>query len=106
MLYNYLKVAMRNLMKNKGFTFINIAGLAAGLATCMLIVFYVADELSYDSFNLKSDRIFRADIESKFGNNDNFYAAVPAPLAIEALADFPEVEHAVRLRPAYEDPTG
>jgi putative ABC transport system permease protein len=106
MLYNYLKISFRNLMRNKGFTFINVAGLAAGLASCLLIVFYVVDELSYDRYNLKAERIYRTDIEVKFGNNANSYAAVPGPLGIEGQANFPEIEHMVRLRPAYEQPAG
>ena len=59
MIRNYIKTAFRGLMKNKGFTFINVFGLALGLAPCLLIVFYVFDEISYDRYNVKADRIFR-----------------------------------------------
>ncbi len=57
MLKNYIKTAFRSLLKNKGFTFINVLGLALGLATCLLIVFYVFDELSYDRYNTKANRL-------------------------------------------------
>src|ERR1700756_4359335 len=98
MFKNYLKTAFRNLAKNKGFTFINVFGLALGLATCLLIVFYVFDELSYDRYNKKADRIFRLNYDIKFGGVDNQYALTP-PIAGAALkADFPGVEQAVRFR--------
>jgi len=98
MFKNYLKTAFRNLAKNKGFTFINVFGLALGLATCMLIVFYVFDELSYDRFNTKADRIYRVNNDIKFGGNANSYAVSPAPMAAAFLAELPEVEQVVRFR--------
>jgi putative ABC transport system permease protein len=98
MIKNYIKTAFRGLMKNKGFTFINVFGLALGLATCLLIVFYVFDELSYDHYNIKSDRIFRVNNEIKFGGNENSYAVVPAPTAAALKADFPEIEQVARFR--------
>lgn len=98
MIKNYIKTAFRNLIKNKGFTAINILGLALGLATCLLIVFYVFDELSYDRFNVKADRIFRVNNDIKFGGNTNTYAVAPAPLADALKSDFPEIEQATRFR--------
>jgi putative ABC transport system permease protein len=96
MFKNYLKTAFRSLLKNKGFTAINVLGLALGLATCLLIVFYVIDELSYDRFNTKSDLIYRVNTDIKYGGNTSSYAISPPPLAA-ALKNFPEVEKAVRL---------
>ena len=61
MIKNYLKIALRNLWKNKGFSAINIFGLASGLSICLLILFYVTNELGYDQYNLKADRIYRVD---------------------------------------------
>jgi len=61
MLKNYLLIAWRNITKNKVFSFINIAGLAIGLACFTLIALYVVDELSYDRYNEKASRIYRAD---------------------------------------------
>ena len=68
MFKNYLKVALRNLWKNKAFSAINIIGLAAGLAVCLLIVLYVIDELSYDKYNANADRIYRLDADIYFNN--------------------------------------
>src|ERR1700710_2303786 len=98
MIRNFIKAAIRSLLKNKGFTFINVLGLALGLATCLLIVFYVFDELSYDRYNEKADRIYRINNDIKFGGNENSYAVSPAPLAAAIKNDFPEIEYAVRFR--------
>jgi putative ABC transport system permease protein len=72
MFRNYLKVALRNLWKNKGFSAINIIGLATGLAICLLIVLYVVDELSYDKYNVNADRIYRLDADIYFNNTSAF----------------------------------
>ena len=98
MFKNYIKTAFRSLKKNKGFTIINVLGLALGLCVCMLIIFYVIDELGYDAYNKKADRVYRLNNEIKFGGNTNSYAVSPAPLAQTMLNDFPEVEKAVRFR--------
>lgn len=100
MLRNYLKSAFRNLNNNRGFTSINILGLALGLATCLLIVFYVVDELSYDQYNVNSARIFRVNEDLKLGNNKIQYAVCMAPLAQTLKADYPYIEEAVRLKRA------
>ena len=96
MIKNLFKTAFRNLLKNKGFTAINVLGLALGLATCMLIVFYVFDELSYDRYNTKADRIYRVNEDIKLGGSSNSYAIVPAPMAAGLKNDFPEIEQVVR----------
>ena len=98
MLRNYLKTALRNLWKNKGFSAINIIGLAIGLATCLLILIYVMDELGYDRYNVNADRIYRLDGEIKFGGNHFILAVAPAPTGPAMLRDFPEVEKEVRFR--------
>jgi putative ABC transport system permease protein len=97
MIKNYLKTAYRSLLKNKGFTAINVLGLTLGIATCLLIVFYVMDEMSYDRYNEKADRIYRVNNDIKFGGNENSYAVAPAPAAMALKADFPEIEQAARL---------
>jgi putative ABC transport system permease protein len=66
MFKNHFKTAIRNLYKSKEFTAINIIGLACGLATCLLIILYVADELSYDHYNKKLSQIYRVDGEINF----------------------------------------
>ncbi|WP_315814974.1 hypothetical protein [Paraflavitalea speifideaquila] len=77
MIKNYLKIAFRNLWKNKAFSSINIMGLAAGLAVCLLIVLYVKEELSYDQYNEKADRIYRIDADILFNNTQVNFAVTP-----------------------------
>jgi putative ABC transport system permease protein len=97
MLKNYLKTAIRSLWKNKSFSAINIIGLAAGLSVCLLITLYVADETSYDKYNVNADRIYRlhADI---FFNNTQFSAATsPRPLGPALMKDYPQIEQMTRV---------
>src|ERR1700761_1930559 len=98
MIKNYIKTAFRSLQKNKGFTAINVLGLALGLAACLLIVFYVADELSYDKYNTNASRIFRVNEDLKLGDNKVQYAVCMPPLAKTLKSDFPQVENTVRLK--------
>ena len=98
MIKNYLRVAFRNLRRNKGFTAINIVGLAIGLATCLLILLYVLDELSYDRFNKDADRIYRVDGDIKLGGNHFITATSPGPMGPALRQDYPEVEQETRFR--------
>jgi putative ABC transport system permease protein len=98
MFQNYFKTALRNLWRSKGFSAINIFGLAVGLATCLLIVLYVTDELSYDKWNVKADRIYRLDAEIKFGGNHMFLAVAPPLAGPSMLQDYPEVQQYTRFR--------
>jgi putative ABC transport system permease protein len=98
MFKNYFKIALRNLWKNKGFSAINIIGLAAGLATCLLIMLYVTDELGFDKYNEKVDRIYRVDADIQFGGNHFVLAVVPDPMGAAMVRDFPQVEQYVRFR--------
>ncbi|MCX6214307.1 ABC transporter permease [Spirosoma sp.] len=97
MLTNYLKIAWRNLRKQQGFAFINIFGLAVGLACCLLILLYVLDELSFDRYNANADRIYRVQSDIKFGGNDMHFATTPDPLGPTLKKDYPQVEQFVRL---------
>jgi putative ABC transport system permease protein len=106
MLTNYFKLAFRRLNRNKGFTALNVSGLAIGLTICLLIVLYVRDESGYDRYNLNADRIYRAELTAKYGNNTNTYAGVQSALAGAAKSGFPAVEQVARLRPIYEQPSG
>src|SRR5450432_3246787 len=94
MLKNYFKIAFRNLARNKAYSFINIFGLAVGLATCLLIMLYIFDESSYDKHHKDVDRIFR--VASKTAKGET-WAAGPGPLAWGLKNDLPEVEYATRL---------
>ncbi|HEY4874417.1 MAG TPA: ABC transporter permease [Puia sp.] len=97
MFKNYLKVAIRNLWKNKVFSAINIIGLSAGLGVCLLIVLYVVDELSYDKYVPNADRIYRLDADLYF-NGTGFNAAIsPDPLGPTLMRESPQVEQMVRL---------
>jgi putative ABC transport system permease protein len=98
MIKNYIRSAFRSLQKNKAFTAINVLGLALGITTCLLIVFYVFDELGYDRFNKKADRIYRVNNDIKFGGTASSYAVSPPPLAAALKNNYPEVENVVRFR--------
>lgn len=97
MLINYLKIAWRTLRKQQGFSFITIFGLAVGLACCMLIMLYVLDELSYDRYNAKANRIYRIQSDIRFGSNDLHFAVSPDPIGPTLKKDYPQVEQFVRL---------
>jgi len=97
MIRNFIKTAFRSLLKNKGFTFINILGLALGLATCLLIVFYVVDELSYDRYNTKYDRIYRINTDLKYGETVSSFALAAPPVGDALVCNFPEVLKTARL---------
>jgi putative ABC transport system permease protein len=98
MIRNYLEVAVRNLWRNKGFSAINIIGLALGLATCLLLLLYVFDDLSYDDYNAKASRIYRLDANIEIGRNQ-FDMAVQAPVVGPILKkDYPQVDQVVRIK--------
>ncbi|XWW43862.1 ABC transporter permease [Fibrella sp. USSR17] len=97
MLTNYIKIAWRSLTNQIGFTFINVFGLALGLACCLLISLYVLDELSYDRFNQKADRTYRVNSDIKFGGNDMRFAVAPDPMGPTLKANYPQVEAYARL---------
>ena len=98
MVKNYLRIAIRNLKKYKAFSFINIIGLAVGTACCILIFLYVADELSYDKFNVKADQIYRIYLQGRIHNSELNVAASPAPMGLAMLNNIPEVENFTRVR--------
>ena len=98
MLKNYIKIALRNLLKYKGTSFINIFGLSAGITCCILISLFVLDELSYDRYYEKADRIYRVTLQGIVGTNEFNGAITRAPLAETLVRDFPEVTAAARFR--------
>lgn len=98
MFKNYLVTSLRNLWKNKGFTAINIAGLAIGIATCLLIILYVTDEMNYDKYNTKAGRIYRINNEVKFGGNQFDMAQAPPLEGPTIVKEFPQVEQYTRFR--------
>ncbi|MEM8486358.1 MAG: ABC transporter permease [Bacteroidota bacterium] len=102
MLKNYIKVALRALQRQKGYSFLNISGLSVGLACAFLLVFWIQDELSYDRFHENGDQIYRVMRHARFSNQ--VYTANDIPLKVaHVLADeYPEVESTVLMtRPEY-----
>ncbi len=97
MFRNYLVIALRNLNRQKTFSAINILGLAIGLGTCFLIVLYIQDELSFDSWHAKGDRIYRVVRETRSGGQSDYLPFTSGALARALERDFPEVEKAVRV---------
>ncbi len=102
MIKNYLKIAWRNLLRYKGFSFINIFGLAAGMACSLLIFLFVKDEKSYDCFNKDSENIYR--VVKDFVNDDGSRlpdATTPPALAPALQREIPDVVHVTRLYPGW-----
>lgn len=98
MIRNYFKIAWRTLLKNKGMFSINIMGLAIGIATCLIIMLYVIDEVSYDLYNEKVDEIVRVVFKAELNGNEVNELTVMAPVGRTLTDEFPEVEQATRIR--------
>lgn len=93
MIRNYIKIALRNLQRQKGFSIINILGLSIGLACAIIIMLYVQNELSYDTFHAKADKIYRITGQT----TEVSVAICPAPMAPGMVNEFPEISSAVRV---------
>ena len=96
MLTNYLKVALRNLTRNKGFSFINISGLAIGMAICILIMLWVQDEYNFDRFNEKADNIYRILYSYNVNGETRQHWRTPPPMARTIKEKYPEILDAAR----------
>ena len=102
MLNSYFKIALRNLLRNKGFSFINIAGLAIGMSCCIVVALFILDEVSYDRYHKNAERIHR--VVKDFVNDDGTTlpdATTPPGVAAGIRSEIPEVEHVVRLYPGW-----
>ena len=97
MFWSYVKITIRNVVRQKLYSTINILGLAVGVAACITILLYVQDKLSYDRFHEKADRIYRVVLRAAIGGNDFNAALSAAPVAATLLEEFPEVESATRI---------
>ena len=96
MFKNYLKIAIRNIKRHKGYSFINIAGLAIGMACCILMVVYITSELSFDRYHENADRIYRLCRHANIGGTD-ITSGDSNAVAASALRDsYPEVVNAAR----------
>jgi len=96
MFKNYLKIALRNIKRYKGYSFINIAGLAVGMACCILILLWVRDELSFDRFHHNLDHIHRVIRQEQDTAEAGKDALTPPPLAAALKEKFPEITHVTR----------
>jgi hypothetical protein len=95
MIKNYFKIAFRNIRRHKGYSFINIAGLAIGMACTILILIWIQDELAYDRFHEKGDNIYRVIVEDEQGSQ--YAGTCPIPLGPRAEQSYPEVLDSARL---------
>ena len=98
MFRNYLKIARRNLLRNKLYSLINIFGLALGLACSLLVGLWVFDELTFDQYHRNTERIFRANLHLKWAENDLRLRNTPPPLGPALQRDYPEVSNVLRIR--------
>src|SRR6478736_10071650 len=96
MFKNYLKIAYRNLLRNKGFSFINILGLAIGIASSMLIFLWIQNEVTYDQFHEKKERIYEAWNREEFSGKLQCWSTTPKILGPTLQQEFQEVEFATR----------
>ncbi|UCE22303.1 MAG: ABC transporter permease, partial [Candidatus Aminicenantes bacterium] len=96
LIWNYIKTALRSIRRQKGYSFINISGLAIGLTVCMLIVLWVVDEWSFDRFNTNAARIYRVYRDESSAQERSTTVLTPPPMAAALKRDFPEVVKSTR----------
>ena len=97
MFKNYFIVAFRNLLKRKGFSLINILGLATGMAVCLLIVLFIQSELSFEKQHEKADNIYRVALERSYPGRSTSYAIIPQSIGAAIKTEYPEVLESTRL---------
>ncbi|MGH2623930.1 MAG: ABC transporter permease, partial [Sphingobacterium sp.] len=100
MIQNFFKIAWRNLKKNKGFTAINIIGLAIGMASAILIMLWINSELTYDRFFQKTDQLYIVGNKDKWNDKIEVWFSTPKPMAEAIKTEFPEVNNVTRVRSA------
>ena len=98
MFKNYLTITIRKMVRNKGYTVINISGLALGFACSLLIIAYITTELSYDQYHKNADRIFRLGTEFNIGTMRGKFAISNLPIGEILKKDYPEVVNSTRFR--------
>lgn len=97
MLRNYIKISLRNLTKSKIYSAINIIGLSVGIASCLMIMMHIEDELSYDKFHKNGDNIYKFVLERLYPDHVTNYAFTPHSYSDVLSSDFPEINNAVRI---------
>ena len=102
MIKNYFTVALRNFMKGRLYSVINVVGLAVGLTVFLYIAIFIYHQLSFDRFNTKADRIYRVASHLEMGTNVAEMTATYPPMAAAMSASFPEVDKSLRLFMQYD----
>src|SRR5215471_2399553 len=97
MIKNYFKIAIRNLLKRKGYSLINILGLATGMAVCLLIVLFVQSELNYDRQHERGKNIYRLVLDRIYPGRTTSYSIIPQSIGAAVKTEFPEVRESVRV---------
>jgi hypothetical protein len=96
MFKNYLKITLRNIMKHKGYSFINIFGLAIGMACCLLISLWVLDELSYDKFHINARSLYRVEENQHYSGRVFHVSVTPHGMGPAMVKEIPEIMDATR----------
>jgi len=96
----HLKLTARRLLRHRSFVLINVLGLSIGIAACILIYLYVRNEVAYDAYNVKKDRIARLTSTFHTPESNVTLSSTPPPLAAAIVRDYPEIDSAVRIQPA------
>ena len=102
MLKNYLRVAVRNLIRHKGYSFINIAGMSLGMASCILILLWVQHELSFDQFLDDGEQLFIVWTKQQYGDNVGLSLGTPPAVARALREEYPEILNSTRWRDSFE----
>ena len=97
MIRNYFKIAFRSLLKRKGYSFINVLGLAIGMAVCLLIGLFIQSELSYDQWHSKGDNVYRVALERRYPGRSTSYSIIPSSIGESIQKEYPEVKESTRL---------
>src|SRR6266487_4205958 len=97
MFRNYFKVAIRNLLKRKVYTLINILGLATGMAVCLLIILFIQSELSYDNFQQRGDEVYRVALDRRYPGRSTSYSIIPLSIGEAIKRENPEVQESTRI---------
>jgi putative ABC transport system permease protein len=97
MVKNYLKIALRFMLRQKGFSIINISGLTIGITCSLLIILYIQDELSYDKFHKDADRIYRVGFSGMLEGRKFSSAQTGTPVAKALQKEMPEIESTLRM---------
>jgi putative ABC transport system permease protein len=103
MLSNYIKISIRNFLKDRGYSFINVLGLAVGMTCALLIGLYIWDELRFDNYHSKRDRLYRVALHRTFPANETYWATSPPPMAEALRREYPEVVGSTRIFQPFND---